>query len=450
MQTQWEEVRKKLRESLSKGQYDFWVSTIECVGFEDGCLILGCRNRFHVEWLREKLESKLAAIAKEQFPAFRRLDYRVVSADQETTEEEEGGTGLHQLKIDDLVVRSRPQFNQRFTFDHFVVGKCNQFAYAASMGMASGRQMFNQSVYLIADAGLGKSHLSHAVGNYMLHRHPGVRVRYATTEQFANEMIFALKQGNIEVFKNKYRTTCDMLLLEKIEFLSGKEKVQSELAYTLDELMDRGKRVLCTGSAHPRDIPKLNSSLQSRLGGTLLATIEPPDFDTRLEIVRRKSQIEGVRLPEDVAEFLANQINGDVRQLESSLVGIIAKSSILKVPISVQLAQEVSQTMFDRILKITVDRIQETVCEVYQISRELLISNSRKRELTIARKIGMYLCRQYTSESLEGIGRAFRRSHSSTVYAVQAVRKEMEDSNSKVKRQVDHVSRRLEISCLYT
>lgn len=450
MQTKWEEVRKKLRENLSKGQYDFWVSTIACVGVEDGCLILGCRNRFHVEWLREKLEPKLVAIAKEHFPAIRRLDYRVVLDDHEATEEEKEETGLHQLNIDDLVVRSRPQFNQRFTFDQFVVGKCNHLAYAASMGMASGQQMFNQSVYLIANAGLGKSHLSHAVGNYMLHQRPEVRVRYATTEQFANEMIFALKQGNIEVFKNKYRTSCDVLLLEKIEFLSGKEKVQSELAYTLDELMDRGKRVLCTGSAHPRDIPKLNSALQSRLGGTLLATIEPPDFDTRLEIVRRKSQIEGVRLPEDVAEFLANRINGDVRQLESSLVGIIAKSSILKVPMSLQLAEEVSQTMLDRLPKITIDRIQQTVCEVYQISRDLLISNSRKKELTIARKIGMYLCRQYTSESLEGIGRAFKRSHSSTVYAVQGIRKEMEDSNSKIKRQVDHVSRRLEIGCLCT
>jgi len=450
MQTKWEEVRKKLRESLSKGQYDFWVSTIECIGFEDGCLILGCRNRFHVEWLREKLESKLVAIAKEQFPTIRRLDYRVVLDDRETADMEKEETGLHQLNIDDLVVRSRPQFNQRFTFDHFVVGKCNQLAYAASMGMASGQQMFNQSVYLIANAGLGKSHLSHAVGNYMLHQHPGVRVRYATTEQFANEMILALKQGNIEVFKNRYRACCDVLLLEKIEFLSGKEKVQSELAYTLDELMDRGKRVLCTGSAHPRDIPKLNSALQSRLGGTLLATIEPPDFDTRLEIVRRKSQIEGVRLPEDVAEFIANMINGDVRQLESSLVGIIAKSSILKVPISLQLAEEVSQTMLDRLPKITIDRIQQTVCEVYQISRDLLTSNSRKKELAIARKIGMYLCREYTSESLEGIGRAFKRSHSSTVYAVQSVRREMEDGNSKVKRQVDHVSRRLEIGCLCT
>ncbi len=448
MQTKWEEVRKKLQQSLSKGQYDFWVSTIECVGFEDGCLILDCRNRFHVEWLREKLESKLVAIAKEQFPALRRVEYRVIVEEDKDPGEVREQAGFHQLNIDDLVVRSRPPFNQRFTFDHFVVGKCNQFAYAASMGMASGQQMFNHSVYLMADAGLGKSHLSHAVGNYLLHQHPGVRVQYATTEQFANEMIFALKQGNIEVFKSKYRACCDILLLEKIEFLSGKEKVQSELVYTLDELMDRGKKVLCTGSAHPRDIPKLNLALQSRLGGILVAGIEPPDFETRKEIIRRKSQSDGVMLPENVAEFLANRINGDVRQLESSLVGIIAKSSILKVPISLELAEEVSQVMLDRLPKITIHRIQQTVCETYQISRELLISNSRKKELTLARKIGMYLCRQYTSESLECIGGAFNRSHSSTVYAVQAIRKEMEDSNSKVKRQVDHVSRRLEIGCL--
>lgn len=448
MQAKWEEVRNKLRESLSKGQYDFWVSTIDCLGFEDGCLILGCRNRFHVEWLRGKLESKLVAIAKEQFTQLSRVEYQVVSEESKGPADVREEAGFQQLSIDDLVVRSRPPFNQRFTFDHFVVGKCNQFAYAASMGMASGQQMFNQSVYLMADAGLGKSHLSHAVGNYLLHEHPAVRVHYATTEQFANEMIFALKQGNIEVFKDKYRTRCDVLLLEKVEFLSGKEKVQSELVYTLDELMDRGKKVLCTGNAHPRDIPKLSSALQSRLSGILVAAIDPPDFQTRMEIIRRKSQSDGVKVPEHVAEFLANRINGDIRQLESSLVGIIAKSSILKVPITVELAEDVSQMMLDRLPKISIDRVQQTICEIFQISRDLLVSNSRKKELALARKIGMYLCRQYTSESLECIGRAFNRSHSSAVYAVQAIGKEMEEGNSKVKRQVDHVSRRLEIGCV--
>jgi chromosomal replication initiator protein len=400
-----------------------------------------------VEWLREKLQVKLLAIARQHFPEVQRLEYRIV-ADNEGDAAKETADGPQQVSICDLVVRTKPAFNPRFTFDQFVVGKSNQLAYAAAMAMASGTRLFDQSVYLMSDPGLGKSHLSHAVGNFLSSSHSGVRVRYATTEQFANEMIFALKQGNIEVFKNRYRTGCDVLVLEKIEFLSGKEKVQSELMYTLDELMDRGKKILCTGNAHPRDIPKMNSELQSRLGGILMAAIEHPDFSTRVEIIKRKSQFESVQLPMNIVEFLADRITGDVRQLESCLVGIVAKSSILRVPITLELAQQVSQTMLDRLPKITIEHIQKIVCESFKISRETLVSKSRKKELSTARKIGMYLCRQYTSESLESIGSSFKRSHSSTLYAVNGVAKEMEEGNGKVKRQVEYLQRRLEISCL--
>lgn len=444
---EWQEVRRKLQNSLSKGQYDFWVSTIEFLGKEDASLILGCRNRFHVEWLREKLQVNLLTVAREHFPGIERVEYRILEERQDEhgqAHEEE----LQQVSINDLIVRSKPAFNPRFTFDRFVVGKSNQFAYAAAMAMASGQQLLNQPVYLMADPGLGKSHLSHAVGNFLNSRHPQVRVQYATTEQFANEMIFSLRRGTIEAFKNKYRSCCDVLLLEKIEFLSGKEKIQSELLYTLDELMNRGKKVLYTGNAHPKNISKLNSELQSRLGGVLLAAIERPDFQTRLEIIRRKGECENVHLPADVMEFLASRVTGDVRQLESCFVGIAAKSSILNVPVSLDLAQEVTQTMLDRLPKITIDHIQRLICETFRISREALVSKSRKKELALARRIGIYLCRQYTSESLECIGGAFQRSHSSILYAVNGISKEMEDSNSKIKRHVDYISRRLEISCL--
>jgi chromosomal replication initiator protein len=261
-------------------------------------------------------------------------------------------------------------------------------------------------------------------------------------------MIFALKQGSIEVFKNKFRTGCDVLLMERIEFLSGKEKVQSEFVYTLDELMDRGKKILCTGNAYPKDIPKLNTELQSRLGGILMAPIERPDFATRKEIIQRKSRGEGVQLPIDVVEFLADRITGDVRRLESCLVGIMAKTSILGVPITLELARDVTQTMLERLPKITIEHIQGVVCASFQISMEDLKSNARRKELATARKVGMYLCRQYTTESLESIGRSFKRSHSSALYAVNGIGKEMNDKNSSLKRKVDYISRRLEASCL--
>jgi chromosomal replication initiator protein len=451
MDQEWQKIKKKLQGSLSKGQYDLWVSTVDFLGLEEERLILGCRNRFHIEWLREKLEKKLLTIVREHFSAVKKLEYRIVTTSEFSKPAEKiPEEGPRQISFHELIKRPAPSFNPRFTFDQFVVGSCNQFAYAASMAMANGQQqLYNQSVYLLSQTGLGKSHLSHAVGSYLVAQKPDLRVQYVTTEQFANEMIFALKQGSIETFKNKFRVGCDVLLLERIEFLSGKEKIQSELVYTLDELMDRGKKILCTGNAYPKDIPKLSNELQSRLGGILVAPIDPPDFKTRFEIIKRKAYAESVRLPLDVAEFLADRATGDIRQLESCLIGLIAKTNILGIPITLNLAREVTQTMLNRLPKITVDHIQQIVCSSFQISLDDLKSPCRRKELAMARKIAMYLCRQYTTESLVSIGKAFKRTHSSVLYAVNGLGKEMAaEKSSKMKRQVEYVSRRLETSCL--
>ncbi len=450
MDQEWQEIRKQLHKSLSKGQYDLWVSSIELLGVENGTVVLGCNNRFHIEWLREKLELKLLAAIREYFPA-NRLEYQIVSrGDHEETAQlaEEKGDLPQQIAISDLIKRVGPVFNPRFTFDQFVVGNCNQFAYATAMGMASGSQLYSSSAYIVSETGLGKSHLSHAVGNHIYRERPDLRVHYVTAEQFANEMIFSLKNGNIENFKTKFRNECDVLLLEKVEFLSGKEKVQNELVYTLDELMDRGKWILCTGNTYPKDIPKLSNELQSRLSGILVAPITPPDFDTRMAILRRKSLGEGVHVPSEVIEYMAERVTGDIRQLESCLVGLMAKTNIMGVPVCLEIAREITETMLDRLPKLTIDHIQQIVCSTFQITIEDLKSSKRRKELSLARKISMYLCRRYTSEPLDTIGKSFKRSHSSVLYAINDLAKELDSSDGKIKRQVEYISRRLDTSCL--
>lgn len=448
MDQKWQQIRKELQQSLSRGQFDLWVSTLEFLGQEEDCLLLGCRNRFHIEWVREKLEKQLLPIARKHFPQVSKFSYQIVVDSQHKEPAKKPSEGPKQINFNDLIRPTRPSLNPRFTFDQFVVGQCNQFAYAASMAMIAGQQLYNQSIYLLSETGLGKSHLSHAVGNQIFSQQPDLRVHYVTTEQFANEMIYALKNDRIEAFKDKFRSGCDVLLLERIEFLSGKEKVQNELVYTLDELLDRGKKVLCTGSAYPKDIPRLNNELKSRLGGLLVAPIERPDFRTRMEIIKRKAHRENIQLPMNVVEFLADQITGDVRKLESCLVGMIAKSNILGLSVTLPLAEEVVQTMLDRLPKITVEDIQNVVCTTFQISIADLQSSSRRRELTKARKIAMYLCRQYTSESLVAIGKRFKRSHSSVIYAVNGLHKALRDKSGDLKRQIEYLSRRLETSCL--
>jgi chromosomal replication initiator protein len=446
MEQKWQEVRKRLQSCLSKGQYDLWVSSIEFLGLENETVELGCKNRFHIEWLREKLENRLLEAVRVQFPLVRRLEYRLLN-DICEPEEYPPAEPPRQVVMSDFIKRSEPVFNPRFTFEQFVVGSSNELAFATAKGMATGQQLHNSSIYLLSETGLGKSHLSHAVGSHICSLAPGLRVHYVTAEQFANEMIYSLKNGNIESFKTKFRNECDVLLLEKVEFLSGKEKVQNELVYTLDELMDRGKRILYTGNTFPKEIPKLTIELQSRLSGALVAPIGPPDFNTRIEIIRKKALRENVCLSQEVMNLMAERVTGDIRQLESCLIGVIAKSNIQGLPITPDLAQEVTETMLDRLPKLTLDHIQQIVCTAFNISLEDLRSSKRRKELTEARKIGMYLCRRYTTESLESIGRSFKRTHSSVLYAINDLAKGM-DKDNKIKRRVEHISRRLDASCL--
>jgi chromosomal replication initiator protein len=451
MEQGWQRIREQMQAGMPKGQYDLWVATLDFLGIEGQNLVLGCRNQLHIEWLREKLGMRLVEAARSHFPQVRRVDYRVQPEDDPEPKEEPAlVTDLYrQVSFKDLSLKPAPNLNRRFTFDQFVVGGCNQFAHAASLSMATGQQLYHPWVYLFAETGLGKSHLSHAVGNHVYSQRPDVRVQYVTTEQFANEMIFSLKKDCIEAFKQKYRNSCDLLILERMEFLSGKEKIQSELVCTMDELMDRGKKILCTGNAYPKDIPRLSRELRSRLGGVLVAPIERPDFQTRVEIVKRKTRQENVRMPMEVMEYLADRITRDVRQLESCIVGVIAKSNILGVDVTVNLAEEVTKTMLDQLPKLTLEHIQQVVCANFQVSLEDLKSPSRRKELANARKVGMYLCRSYTSQSLATIGKAFCRTHSSVLHAINRLGKEMEAKNNKLRRQVEHISRRLETSCLH-
>lgn len=449
MEQNWQEIKGKLQSSLSKGQYDLWVSPIEFLGLQERTARLGCKNRFHIEWIRERLELKLLAAIQGFFPGVRRLEYEIISWKTEPDEAEGPlqGEAPRQIAMSDLIKRVGPVFNPRFTFDQFVVGSSNQLAFATARGLAGGQPLYNNSAYILSETGLGKSHLSHAIGSYICRKTPDLRVHYVTAEQFTNEMIYSLKNGSIESFKSKFRNECDVLLFEKVEFLSGKEKVQNELVYTLDELMDRGKRILYTGNAYPKDIPKLTNELQSRLNGILAAPIEPPDFTTRVEILRKKAQMENAHLPPEVISFMAERVTGDIRQLESCLVGIIAKSNIQCVPVTLELARELTETMLDRLPKLTIENIQQIVCCNFQISMEDLRSSKRRKELAAARKIAMYLCRRYTTESLQSIGRSFRRSHSSVLYAINDLSNAL-DKDNKTRRLVEHISRRLDASCL--
>lgn len=459
----WREIKSKLEQTLTRGQFDLWIASLEYLGTEGETILLGCQNEFHAQWLRERLEKTIFSIVRSVIPQIRQINYRVIGktgksvASDEIDEIKESEVSSHnksvppprQLSISDVYpVRVSP-FNPRFTFDDFVTGQCNHLAYASSMAVATGKYYNLQALYITADAGLGKSHLSQAVGNYLFKTNPQVKVYYVTAEQFANDMISALKQDRMEYFKEKYRSSCDILLLERVEFFGGKEKIQSELIYTLDELMDRGKKIICTSSKLPRDIPKLHSELRSRLSGAFITKIDPPDFETRLNILRKKASKERAKIPLRVLEFLAEYIEGDVRRLESSLVGLIAKSNILGVPITIELAKDVVATVQERLPLVNVSLIQDLVCEAFNVKKEDLISSSRKKEIMTARKVAFYICREYTKETLQSIARAFNRTHSTVLHALKEIQKNVNSQNDPIKKYIDYVTGKLKAQCAF-
>jgi chromosomal replication initiator protein len=264
-----------------------------------------------------------------------------------------------------------------------------------------------------------------------------------TAEDFTNAMVFALRNDSIEKFKEKFRRQCDVLLLEDVQFLSGKEKTQHELGYTLDALLAAGKKLIFTSTHLPDDIPKMDGKLSSRLSSGIISNIESPDYETRVRIIERKATLKSLEIPKDVIHYLASELTKNVRQLESGLIGVAAKASLLKVPADVKLAESVVRNIAQRFEQINIESIQKLVCKHCKISVEEMLSRSRKRTIAQPRQIAMYLSRRYTDQSFQAIGRSFNRYHATTLHAISTVERLIREQGS-IQKQVEFLSRRLE------
>jgi chromosomal replication initiator protein len=296
---------------------------------------------------------------------------------------------------------------------------------------------------LLSNTGLGKSHLSQAIGHHILSEHPNDRVFYITAEDFSNEMVRAYRNDCIDKFKGKYRNGCDVLLLEDVHHLSGKERTQIELALTLDFLFETEKRIIFSSCYLPGEIPKLNDKLRSRLLSGLISKIDPPNFRTRVRILQRKSVAKGFVIPEEVLHYLAAELTEDVRQLESGLIGVAAKSSLLGSPMNLSLAESVVKNIVRQHKRITIEAIKKLVCKYYNISVNDIVSRSRRQSFVRPRQIAIYLSRKYTDSPLQAIGRSFNRYHATALHSINAVELGLK-GNSAIKKQVEFFRQKLE------
>ena len=442
MKVIWENIKSTLQSQLPKNTFSLWLDPITYLEQKDQTVILNCPNKFSRNWVMENyfdlIQHKLhqAGAAKVEMVFRPNVPTQPPEPPLSTPEPK-------QLRLPSI--SGNGHLRKDFTFDRFVVGKSNEFAYSASKALARDRCLDYHCLLMLANTGLGKSHLSHAIGHAVLKRKPRSRVHYMTAEDFTNEMISSLKHNRIEAFKDKYRRGCDVLLLEEIHFLSGKQKTQSELGYTLDCLANANKTIICTSALAPKDVPRMSGELTSRLTAGVVTTIEGPDFDTRVRILTKKAAEHNLCLSDAIIEFLASRLRRDVRQMESALKSLKARAELLKAKVDLELAKEVVDCLVSGQRRVGLEEIGKLVCQYYKVAPAVLQSPSRKKVHAGPRNIYVYLCRRHTDETIQEIAKTINRSHSAVVYASELVEHKMK-RDEKMHHQIEFLSQKIDNS----
>lgn len=421
MQEIWEQVKVDLKEKISPSGFQLWVEPLEVEPGPEGELVLSCPNPFALRWIQAHylalIRQALLTLSFENFPVHLQV-----------TSEGRRPPTLPAPMQTPLPFphegRSAARLNRAFTFDQFVVGSSNCLAYQASQALARNDTFYNHFLFLTASPGLGKSHLSQAVGNYLGQNMPQERVRYLTAENFANDMVRSLRNGQMTQFKERYRRECEILIVEEVQFLSGKDKIQAEFCYTLETLMSRKKRVVFTSCYLPGEISQISQELRSRLTGGIITPIGPPDFSTRVNILAQKADLRGLQVPMTILEYLAEYVSEDVRRLESAVDGLAARATLLHQPINLRLAEEVLQDLQAVEPRLQVPDIQKIVGDYYRVSLPELLGRGRQKKLVRARQMALYFCRLYTRKTLTELGRLFQRSHGSVSHAIQTLERD--------------------------
>ena len=326
--------------------------------------------------------------------------------------------------------------NPRYTFDTFIVGASNQFAHAACRAVAEAPSRSYNPLFIYGGVGLGKTHLMHAIGHYVLRHDSGLRLTYISSERFMNEMINAVRYDRILDFRERYRSV-DVLLVDDIQFVSGKEGTQTEFFHTFNSLYDAQKQIVLSSDRPPHEIPALEERLRSRFEWGLIADIQPPDLETKVAILKRKAESEGVPLPNDVAMHIAGRIKSNIRELEGSLIRLVAYASLTGREVSLELAHDVLKNILDQDDRaVTIESIQKFVSDYYQLKIGELKSRNNSKSVAMPRQIAMYLCKNLTHASLPEIGRSFGGKHHSTVIhsikKVEELRKRDPDFNTLI------------------
>jgi chromosomal replication initiator protein len=443
----WNEIKEILSYKLPEAVQHLWIEPLACTRADENRIDLACPDKFFCSWIKENYLKVIEESLEELGKTSVQIHFSVSnpSPHEQRVPLLEGSGNRDQLRLPAMpqINSSIRNLHPRYTFEEFMVGESNLLAHSACQAIANGDTSFGSSLYINAGSGLGKSHLTHAVAHTIADHFPGIRLYYLTAQQFSSEMVSRIKSNSMDEFKNKYHNYCDVLLIEDVQSLTGKAKTQEELNEILDVLMKSGKRIILTGSAIPRELTNIDEGFRSRMSAGLISTINPPDLHTSKLIIRRKSKNCNLLFEEDLVEYLAQSIRGDIRKLESAIVGLKAKSSLLKREPDMAMAREVVSEIIGNSQDLSAEFIRDFIARQFKISIRDLQSKSRKKTIAFPRQVSMYLARKYTEQGLAEIGKVFNRDHSTVLHSVRVISEAMA-RNGSIRGQVELLGKKLQ------
>jgi chromosomal replication initiator protein len=426
----WDEARNNMRNELMPLSFSTWIENVIPIAIEGNTLILQTSGNLN----RNILENRYNDLIKNTIKYVTNQDYiiKYIIPEENTLE-------LSKQKTNDSTdLFETTNLNPRYVFNEFVVGNSNRFAHAASLAVAESPAKSYNPLFIYGGVGLGKTHLMHAIGHYILSQNKNSKVYYVSSEKFTNELINSIKDDKNEEFRNKYRTV-DVLLVDDIQFIAGKERTQEEFFHTFNALYEANKQIIVSSDRPPKEIPTLEDRLRSRFEWGLITDIQPPDYETRIAILKKKSERDRIEIPGEVFEVIASKIKSNIRELEGALNRVVAYSTLTKREVDISLVNEALKDIFSttRARKIDVDFIKSTVAEYFNMKIEDFESKKRTRQIAYPRQIAMYITRELTDLSLPKIGEEFGgRDHTTVIHACEKISTEML-SDFDLKNKID-------------
>ncbi len=442
----WTAALDELQYKMTRATFDTWVRPTHALGIDSATMVVGVHSAYAKEWLENRLHTTIERtvtgiigrsvevryVVKEKSNGHTRTVAAPALTDMDEQETVEQESFAPRLRADELLTRSLSPLNPRHTFDAFIVGNSNRLAHAAARAVADHPGESYNPLFVYGGTGLGKTHLLHAVGQAPLAN--GKRVMYVSSETFTNDLINSIRSQTMPEFRRLYREI-DILLIDDIQFIAGKESTQEEFFHTFNHLFSANKQIVLSSDRHPRAIQTLEDRLRSRFEGGMITDIQPPDLELRIAILRAKAETQTIAVPDEVIDHIAHKVQSNIRELDGALTRVVGYGHLMKMPLSVDMTNTVLRDIFQR-QPITSDQVIAAVAEVFRVEIEDLAGRSRSKEIVLPRQVAMYLLREETGASLPQIGEHLGgRDHTTVIYSHEKIGQQIETDDS-LRRQI--------------